>query len=167
MSEVVIVSNSSSVDVRTSTLGEILKCFSLYSNIKNLVKSDLPPNSVTIIHGLKFFGMLWVIMVHAVFYQSDYLDNMGVAYRLSEDIFAQILSNSTYCVDTYLFLRYYYLFPVIQLHTRFIFSGFLLAYLFFMTKKNIDRISSGGYLKNVLLFFHMFMNRFLRFDLVL
>ncbi|XP_063912546.1 nose resistant to fluoxetine protein 6-like [Zophobas morio] len=145
VSEVELVSNSSSEDERTSTLGEILKCFSLYSNIKNLVKSDLPPNSVTIIHGLKFFGMLWVIMVHAVFYQSDYLDNMGVAYRLSEDIFAQILSNSTYCVDTYLFL-----------------SGFLLAYLFFMAKKNIDRISSGGYLKNVLLFFHMFMNRFLR-----
>jgi hypothetical protein len=106
VSEVELVSNSSAEGDDTSTVGEIIKCFSVYSNVKNVVKTDLPSDSVTIIHGLKFFGMLWVIMVHAVFYQSDYLTNVPTAYRLSEDIFAQILSNSTYCVDTYLFLRY-------------------------------------------------------------
>ncbi|EEZ98971.2 nose resistant to fluoxetine protein 6 [Tribolium castaneum] len=139
-SSVELVSNSSSEVETIGTFGAILKCFSMYSNVKNLVKTDLPPESVTVIHGLKFFGMLWVIMVHAVFYQSDYLSNVPTAYRLSEDIFAQILSNSTYSVDTYLFL-----------------SGFLLAYLFFKSRANHDSV-----LRKVSQFFMMFLNRFLR-----
>ncbi|CAH1373621.1 unnamed protein product [Tenebrio molitor] len=146
VSEVELVSNSSAEGDDTSTVGEIIKCFSVYSNVKNVVKTDLPSDSVTIIHGLKFFGMLWVIMVHAVFYQSDYLTNVPTAYRLSEDIFAQILSNSTYCVDTYLFL-----------------SGFLVAYLFFKSRKNSEAAQrQDSYARKVAQFFMMFANRFLR-----
>ncbi|XP_044257977.1 nose resistant to fluoxetine protein 6-like isoform X2 [Tribolium madens] len=146
-SEVELVSNSSSEVENISTFATILKCFSMYSNVKNLVKTDLPPDSVSVIHGLKFFGMLWVIMVHAVFYQSDYLNNVPTAYRLSEDIFAQILSNSTYSVDTYLFL-----------------SGFLLAYLFFKsrTKYETDQKKPEPIFRKISQFFMMFLNRFLR-----
>ncbi|RZC40276.1 nose resistant to fluoxetine protein 6-like, partial [Asbolus verrucosus] len=145
MGNVELVSNSSSEVTRTSAFGEIIKCFSFYSNVRNLVKTDLPPDSIAVIHGLKFFGMLWVIMVHAVFYQSDYLNNIPIAYRLSEDIFAQILSNSTYSVDTYLFL-----------------SGFLVSYLFFKSKKNEASGKSVNYTRKVSEFFMMFLNRFLR-----
>jgi hypothetical protein len=55
VSEVELVSNSSAEGDDTSTVGGIIKCFSVYSNVKNLVKTDLPSDSVTIIHGLKFF----------------------------------------------------------------------------------------------------------------
>ncbi|KAJ8960415.1 hypothetical protein NQ318_013696 [Aromia moschata] len=122
VSIVELVSKNSSTESlpRSSTLGEIIKCFSFYSNTKNLVKTKLSPDSVGCIHGLRFIGMLWVVAVHAVYYQADYIKNVPFAYRLSEDIFAQILSNATYCVDTYLFLRC---------------IGFLVAYLYY-SKKN-------------------------------
>lgn len=84
---------------------EIVKCFSIRKNILLLLNSRVSPNSVSAIHGLRLFGMLWVIMVHAVFYIADFVKNTPYVYRLSETFFNQILSNSTYCVDTYLFLR--------------------------------------------------------------
>lgn len=108
VSQAQLVSSNSSLESNTSKpnlICEIIKCFSVYSNIKNVVRTDLPPDSIPVIHGLKFFGMLWIILVHSVFYQADYMENVPMAYRLSEDIFAQILSNSTYCVDTFLFIR--------------------------------------------------------------
>lgn len=90
----------------SDVLREILKCFSLKTNARNLVKTNLPSDSIPAIHGLKFFGMLWVILVHGIFFEADYLKNVPYAFRLSEDIPAQIISNSTYSVDTFFFIRY-------------------------------------------------------------
>ncbi|XP_050303803.1 nose resistant to fluoxetine protein 6-like [Anthonomus grandis grandis] len=94
---------------------QIVKSFSIYSNVKKWVKTKSPSgDSLPVIHGLRFWAMGWVIFVHNTFFQADFLINPPHPFRLSEDFFGQIYSNSTYCVDTYLFL-----------------SGFLLAYLFF------------------------------------
>lgn len=84
---------------------KILKCFSMRTNIQLLVNTNTSSDSVPAVHGLRLFGMLWVMMVHSVFYQSDFFKNPPYGFRLSETFFNQILSNSTYCVDTYLFLR--------------------------------------------------------------
>lgn len=99
---------ATSVDLvadKSSTLGDILKCFSVYSNTKTLMSTTLPPDSVSCIHGIRLFGMLWVCLVHGVFFERDYLDNPVIGYNLAESLFAQILSNSTYCVDTFLLMR--------------------------------------------------------------
>lgn len=106
VSEIELVKASQeSINETDTKLWEVLKCFSLYSNVKTLVSVKLSPNSITSIHGVRFFGMLWVCTIHAIFFQSDYVRNVPYAYRISEEFTAQIMSNSTYSVDTFLFIR--------------------------------------------------------------
>ncbi|XP_018569291.2 nose resistant to fluoxetine protein 6-like [Anoplophora glabripennis] len=131
---------------RQSSLGEILQCFSIYSNIKNLVKTKLSTDTVGCIHGLRFLSMLWVVAVHSLFYQADYIKNVPFVYRLSEDFMAQILSNSSYCVDSYLFL-----------------SGFLVAYLYFKSKNPYEQPNKPiSYLVKIREYIMMWINRYCR-----
>ncbi|XP_044761570.1 nose resistant to fluoxetine protein 6-like [Coccinella septempunctata] len=122
---------------------EILKCFSLYSNVKTLLSVRLSPGSITCIHGIRFFGMLWVCTIHSIFFQADYVRNVPYAYRISEDFASQVMSNSTYSVDTFLFI-----------------SGFLLAYLYYKTKKMVD--GPVSYSGKIYEFIMMFLHRVVR-----
>lgn len=101
-----VTDSTSDLSEPPSLFREIVTCFSVYTNTKSLVKTKLSSETVSNIYGLRFFGMYWVIVAHGVFYQGDYIKNAALAYRISEDIPGQIFSNSTYCVDTYLFIRY-------------------------------------------------------------
>ncbi|KAJ8972707.1 hypothetical protein NQ317_014741 [Molorchus minor] len=147
ISTIELVSKSSSENLaQPNTFGDILKCFSIYSNTKNLVKTKLSPDSVGCIHGLRFLGMLWVIAVHGIYFQADYISNVPYAFRLSENFAAQILSNSTYCVDTYLFL-----------------SGFLVTYLYYKANKPQEKSENPtNYLRKFIEFCMMYFNRFVR-----
>ncbi|XP_019872410.1 nose resistant to fluoxetine protein 6 [Aethina tumida] len=139
---------STSVDLvpdKSSTLGDILKCFSVYSNTKTLMSTTLPPDSVSCIHGIRLFGMLWVCLVHGVFFERDYLDNPVIGYNLAESLFAQILSNSTYCVDTFLLM-----------------SGFLTGYLFYKAPVNRIQKRPVNILTKLSNFIEMVVSRFLR-----
>ncbi|CAG9765415.1 unnamed protein product [Ceutorhynchus assimilis] len=144
--QVELLSTSSSENQQSSILVEILKCFSIYSNVKKWTKTKLSAESLPIIHGLRFWAMAWVIIVHTSFFQGDFVRNPPYAWRLTENFAAQIFSNSTYSVDTYLFL-----------------SGFLLAYLFFRQTNphEVDQKANSVFV-NVYKFFFMYFNRFLR-----
>ncbi|XP_045482745.1 nose resistant to fluoxetine protein 6-like [Harmonia axyridis] len=122
VSEVELVKSSQeSLNTEESKIWEILSCFSLYTNVKTLLTVKLSPNSIKSIHGIRFFGMLWVCTIHSIFFQADYVSNVPYAYRISEEFGSQIMSNSTYSVDTFLFI-----------------SGFLLAYLYYKSNKTED-----------------------------
>ncbi|XP_049844371.1 nose resistant to fluoxetine protein 6-like [Schistocerca gregaria] len=99
-------------------LNSILVCFSIYSNVPIILDTQLGSDSVPAIHGLRFMGMGWIIMVHTVFYLSDYADNKPQAFYLSEGFMVQVVSNSTLSVDTFFFL-----------------SGFLVSYLYYQGKQ--------------------------------
>ncbi|XP_047103519.1 nose resistant to fluoxetine protein 6-like [Schistocerca piceifrons] len=99
-------------------LNSILVCFSIYSNVPIILDTQLGCDSVPAIHGLRFMGMGWIIMVHTVFYLSDYADNKPQAFYLSEGFMVQVVSNSTLSVDTFFFL-----------------SGFLVSYLYYQGKQ--------------------------------
>ncbi|XP_057340517.1 nose resistant to fluoxetine protein 6-like [Microplitis mediator] len=102
---------------------KILLCFSVYTNSKIIFNTKISKDSLTSIHGLRFFGMLWIMMIHTVFYSNDYVDNRTTVWRLSEDLMAQILSNGSLSVDTYFCL-----------------SGFLISWLFFRQKYRENRV---------------------------
>ncbi|XP_011631937.1 nose resistant to fluoxetine protein 6-like [Pogonomyrmex barbatus] len=56
-----------------SKLGMILICFSAYTNTKVIFNTKLHPDTLPIIHGLRFLNMCWVIVAHCVIYIIDYL----------------------------------------------------------------------------------------------
>ncbi|XP_044594751.1 nose resistant to fluoxetine protein 6-like isoform X2 [Cotesia glomerata] len=103
---------------KKNVIKKILICFSVYTNSKIIFNTKINKDSVASIHGLRFFGMLWIIMIHTVYYSNDYVDNRTTVWRLSQDLPAQILTNGSLSVDTYFCL-----------------SGFLVSWLFFSRHK--------------------------------
>lgn len=100
--------NNTETDSKTHEIGifeKILKCFSIYSNTKALIRTKMSTDSIASVHGVRLFSLIWVICVHSVFYQVDFLENVPTGFRLSEYFLIQVLGNSTYCVDSFLFLR--------------------------------------------------------------
>ncbi|XP_043475080.1 nose resistant to fluoxetine protein 6-like [Leptopilina heterotoma] len=124
---------------------KVLLCFSIYTNTKIIFTTKLNSDSIPIVHGLRFLGMAWIIMIHTIFYMSDYADNKPWSWRVSEGFTVQIISNSTLSVDTFFFL-----------------SGFLVAYLYLNEKrKKIDK-QPINYSRKISEFFGAVLKRFLR-----
>ncbi|XP_015601967.1 nose resistant to fluoxetine protein 6 [Cephus cinctus] len=130
---------------RQNTFVNIMLCFSIYKNTKTIFNTKLSNDSVPQIHGIRFLGMVWIIMIHTVFYSSDYANNKAIAWRMSEGLGEQIISNSTLSVDTFFFL-----------------SGFLVAYLYLNGKKGKEEKKSANYLLKLAEFCIPVLRRFLR-----
>ncbi|CAB0032047.1 unnamed protein product [Trichogramma brassicae] len=102
-------------------LGRLLLSFSVASNTRLIFGTRLGPDSIGPIHGIRFLGMVWIVMIHTVFYMSDYADNKAWSWRMAEGFAVQIISNSTLSVDTFFFL-----------------SGFLVAYMYFTSHRGAE-----------------------------
>nr|CAD7433433.1 unnamed protein product [Timema monikensis] len=66
---------------KQSAWGRFLLCFSIYSNTLLILNTKLGQDSVRAIHGLRFLGMCWIVMVHTVFYMSDFTDYFEMLVR--------------------------------------------------------------------------------------
>ncbi|CAK9821818.1 Nose resistant to fluoxetine protein 6 [Anthophora retusa] len=91
---------------------QVLMSFSLYSNVLQIFNTD--SDNVQMFHGMKFLGMTWIIMGHTLLYGDYITANKVVSYIMADSVIAQILSNTTFAVDTYFFI-----------------SGFLLTLLYY------------------------------------
>lgn len=92
---------------------QILVCFSFYTNVIQLFNTSGASDGLPMFHGMRFLGMVWIIMVHTLFYSQVVLGNKITGIMLTDNFISQILSNATLSVDTYFFI-----------------SGFLLTYIF-------------------------------------
>ncbi|KAI4499227.1 hypothetical protein M0802_005810 [Mischocyttarus mexicanus] len=128
-----------------SLIFKIFQAFSVYSNTKILFNSKMQETSMPVIYGLRFFSMMWVIMVHISMYSLDFYDNMLSIWRLSEGLLAQIIFNGTLSVDTFL-----------------CFGGFLVAYLYFKTKFPNNKPQASNYLNIIQLYFLNILKRYIR-----
>lgn len=61
--------------------GKVLVCFSVYTNTKLIFSTKLSKDSVAPIHGIRFLGMFWIIMIHTVFYMSDYAGEVYIEMK--------------------------------------------------------------------------------------
>ncbi|XP_017880967.1 nose resistant to fluoxetine protein 6-like [Ceratina calcarata] len=95
-----------------SSIEEYIVCFSLYSNILQIFDGKTGTDSLMMFHSMKFFGMIWITMVHTVYYGRFYVANKIDVLHMTASFMLQILTNATYSVDTYFFI-----------------SGFLLSYI--------------------------------------
>lgn len=58
---------------RESRIGNILICFSVYTNTKIIFCTELDADAVPTIHGLKFLGMSWLVFIHTLYFMLDYI----------------------------------------------------------------------------------------------
>jgi len=58
---------------RESRIGQILMCFSIYTNTKIILNTKLNADEIPVIHDLKFLSMSWIIILHTVFFMLDYV----------------------------------------------------------------------------------------------
>lgn len=87
----------------------ILLCFSWNKTYRLLLKSDVP-DEVGAINGLMFFGMIFMAIYNYLIYGSIYLKHLPMEFRKYESFFGQIVANSSFAIDTFLFLRYFNIF---------------------------------------------------------
>ncbi|XP_036143105.1 nose resistant to fluoxetine protein 6-like isoform X2 [Monomorium pharaonis] len=102
-----------------SIIGNILMCFSAYTNTRKIFNIKLD-DEIMVIHGLKFLNMCFIIMCHSMYYALDSIDNKIVLLRFIE--------STGYLIDPFIT----FLSPV---ETFFFSSGCLVTYLYL--KKNV------------------------------
>ncbi|XP_032677213.1 nose resistant to fluoxetine protein 6-like [Odontomachus brunneus] len=130
---------------KESKLEQVLICFSVYTNTKFIFGTTMNSSSISVIHGLRFIGMTWMIMIHTIFYTMDYFDNRAWIMRMSEGFATQVISNSTLAVDTFFFI-----------------SGFLLAYLYLEKSMGKTYNKPINYAAKLNEFFVVVTRRFIR-----
>ncbi|XP_029164426.1 nose resistant to fluoxetine protein 6-like [Nylanderia fulva] len=126
--------HNGSLDVRNpevvpKPLSEALLSFSLLLNISKVCSLDVGADTLAPIHGLKFYTMLWIILVHTCLLANEISDSKMYRNVAESDFFYQTIGNGTYSVDTFFFL-----------------SGCLVAFLYYRTMTN-KRIKEKSIIK--------------------
>ncbi|XP_077286847.1 nose resistant to fluoxetine protein 6-like [Arctopsyche grandis] len=142
------VENKKKYDKKYHNIGlgfRILRCFSVYENNKIICSMKISNDSISVIHGLKFFSMILIILGHTVISIKGFYDNPVKIFYVSEEYNVQVLASLHFTVDTF-----------------FCISGYLLASSFFRTEYDESGTKKYGVLDRVGLFVAMFVKRFLR-----
>ncbi|XP_078687293.1 nose resistant to fluoxetine protein 6-like [Branchiostoma floridae x Branchiostoma belcheri] len=90
---------------RESVSGQVLLCFSLYTNIGKLVSTNQAPGAVTCLHGMRFISNSWVILgTTYAFASPDNTDNFVAMVDLVGQFTFQAVGNAFVSVDTFFFI---------------------------------------------------------------
>ncbi|XP_076395937.1 nose resistant to fluoxetine protein 6-like isoform X2 [Megachile rotundata] len=81
----------------------ILTYFSIYSNLKEIFDVSNLSEDLKMMHGIRVFGTVWIIVGHAIIYSSNTSDRGQVFINLGTLPY-QVMTNATLQVETYLFL---------------------------------------------------------------
>ncbi|GAB1867720.1 Nose resistant-to-fluoxetine protein N-terminal domain-containing protein [Camponotus japonicus] len=128
-----------------SRIGQILMCFSIYTNTKIILNTKLNADEIPVIHGLKFLSMSWIIIFHTIFFLTDYVDNKVSVLKMTSNVFLHVLINTIVSVDTYFFS-----------------SGLLVSYLYLKDKMDNRKATSINYKEKLNEFFIHVIRRFIR-----
>lgn len=84
----------------------LLLSFSCLTNGKKILSVDAPQNgSIDCVHGLRFFSICWIIMVHTYLQVFAIADNKTMRSITERSFLYQTVSNATFSVDTFFFIR--------------------------------------------------------------
>ncbi|KYN13273.1 Nose resistant to fluoxetine protein 6 [Trachymyrmex cornetzi] len=128
-----------------SKIRNVLMCFSVYTSTKTIFNTKLDTKEIAVVHGIRFLSMVWIIILHSIFYTVEYFDNKTWMLRLAEGVPIQVISNGSLSIDTYFFL-----------------SGFLLTYINLKNKIDKERIKPIHYKEKLNEFFVSIMKRYIR-----
>lgn len=51
-----------------SKIVQFILCFSWFTTLKQIFQMEVGYEDMRLFHGMKFFGMVWIILVHALYY---------------------------------------------------------------------------------------------------
>ncbi|XP_014254661.1 nose resistant to fluoxetine protein 6-like [Cimex lectularius] len=103
--------------------GEIVLSFSVLTNGRKILECGTPSkDSISCVHGLRFFSLAWVIMVHTYLQVFAIAENKRLRTLAEETFGFQTVSNATFSVDSFFFI-----------------SGLLVSYLYFKGTSKPER----------------------------
>ncbi|XP_043488914.1 nose resistant to fluoxetine protein 6-like [Polistes fuscatus] len=124
---------------------KIFLAFSAYSNTIIIFSMKSVDAGISVIHGLRFFTMIWIISLHPFYFSKNFIDNRSLVLRKFDDFFSQLISNGTFAVDTF-----------------FCFGGFLVSYLYLKNDMSKNIRKPHNYLNVIKLYFLALIKRFIR-----
>ncbi|KAF5270965.1 hypothetical protein FQA39_LY08268 [Lamprigera yunnana] len=84
---------------------QLLICFSALKNGSKVLNMDYQnKDSITCLHGLRFFSITWIILVHSYLEVFAIADNKSLRTVTERSFFYQTISNGTFSVDTFFFI---------------------------------------------------------------
>ncbi|KAK9881174.1 hypothetical protein WA026_014522 [Henosepilachna vigintioctopunctata] len=90
---------------KTNIMLRLLLAFSAVENGKKILNVEtMSKNSITCLHGLKFFSILWIILVHTYLEIFSVASNKNLRIITERTFFYQTISNATFSVDTFFFI---------------------------------------------------------------
>ena len=91
---------------RKSLLSRIILCFSVFSNARKIVQCERESSdSVTCIHGIRVLSLFWIIMVHTYMELHAIAGNKMLRTVAERYFLYQTVSNATFSVDSFFFIR--------------------------------------------------------------
>ncbi|XP_023708555.1 nose resistant to fluoxetine protein 6 [Cryptotermes secundus] len=135
-------------DIKPSLGMQTLICFSAWTNLQKICGTRTE-DSLSCIHGLRVFSLLWVIAGHTCMFSFPVSDNKAFRQLVEKDFLFQSISNGAFSVDTFFFI-----------------SGVMASYLFFKKSakmQNKGEECAGAMMRtNSLRFIGVFSYRYLR-----
>jgi peptidoglycan/LPS O-acetylase OafA/YrhL len=109
-------------------LEELLLSFSLLRNFRAICDKAVGSDTISCIHGIRTFSMVWIILGHTCIVAFKYSDNMEFRKVVEKEFSFQTISNGAFSVDTFFFI-----------------GGFLVSFIYFRTnaKGNLEKLSKG------------------------
>ncbi|XP_024885390.1 nose resistant to fluoxetine protein 6-like [Temnothorax curvispinosus] len=129
---------------RKSKIGEILICFSVYTNTGKIFSTKLDTGTIPVIHGLKFLSMCSIIILHNTYFSLNSLDNKVWLLRFTESY--KYLSDIGFLAVDIFFLS----------------SGCLMTYMYLMRDKTYEILKPIDYGEKLIEFFIYVIKRFIR-----
>ncbi|KXJ18551.1 nose resistant to fluoxetine protein 6 [Exaiptasia diaphana] len=119
-----------------NSVKEFFLSFSLIRNTTQIMNTNVPPNAITSINGMRVLSILWVVLGHvfAFLATNGLVSNLGILRNILQRFTFQVILSGVFAVDTFFFL-----------------SGLLVAYLSF---RQVDK--TKGSLNLFKFYFHRF-----------
>ncbi|KAJ9582996.1 hypothetical protein L9F63_022654, partial [Diploptera punctata] len=143
--------NNANTDTqKTSTtpglVSRLLLCFSAIRNGRKILNCSTPEESLTSVHGLRFFSLTWVILVHTYLQLFAIGQNKTLRTLTERNFMFQTVSNATFSVDTFFFI-----------------SGLLVTFLYLRSvKKQPEEAKTCNMMQSTTKFFTLIFYRFIR-----
>ncbi|GJQ82042.1 hypothetical protein Trydic_g6918 [Trypoxylus dichotomus] len=135
--------------IKRGKLANVLLCFCFTTNARRILSVDrLPEEAIKCIHGLRFFSIAWIIMVHTYLEVFAISENKTLRTVTERSFLYQTVSNATFSVDTFFFI-----------------SGLLVTILYFRSaekKQKPQTINKREFKKELVGYFVLALYRLLR-----
>ncbi|KAJ0180859.1 hypothetical protein K1T71_002944, partial [Dendrolimus kikuchii] len=115
-------------ELKLSIWSELLLSFSMKANVLQILDQTVGADTVPVVHGLRTFSMVWVILGHTCIVVFKYADNTALRAILEKSFGFQLILGAVYSVDTFFCL-----------------GGMLVTFLYFRTnaKGKLNVLTKG------------------------